>query len=122
MMEDDPDMNLHVALAWAINAKNSMQNHHGFSPIQLVLGKSPNLPSVLVNDPPALEDAEVSDTVIKHLNALQAAKRAFTKAESSERIRRALRHNVRVSEVMFQPGERVSTKEMTAIGGEAQGK
>ena len=99
-----------LPLLGAINAKNSMQNHHGFSPIQLVLGKSPNLPSVLVNDPPPLEDAEVSDTVIKHLNALQAAKRAFTKAESSERIRRALRHNVRVSEVMFQPGERVFYK------------
>ncbi|PIK34739.1 hypothetical protein BSL78_28435 [Apostichopus japonicus] len=110
MIEDDPDMELSVALAWAVNAKNCMQTHQGFSPIQLVLGKSPNLPSVLLDEPPALEEVEVSDNVLQHLNALHAARRAFTKAESSERIRRALRHNVRVSEMAFLPGDRVFYK------------
>ena len=43
MMEDDPQMSLEVALAWAVNAQNSMQNHNGYSPIQLVLGTNPNL-------------------------------------------------------------------------------
>ena len=46
MTEDDPSMKLEVALAWAVNAKNSMQNHNGFSPIQLVSGTNPNLPSL----------------------------------------------------------------------------
>ena len=110
MMEEDPHMEIDVALAWAVNAKNSMQNHSGFSPIQLVLGTNPNLPSVMMNKPPALEHAEVSDTVIKHLNALHAARRAFAKAESSERIRRALRHNIRVPEVTFITGDRVFYK------------
>lgn len=35
-MEEDPKMEINVALAWAVNAKNSMQNHLGYSPIQLV--------------------------------------------------------------------------------------
>ena len=109
-MDEDPKIALDVALAWAVNAKNGMQNHCGFSPIQLVLGKHPNLPSVMVNKLPAMEDAEVSESVMKHLNTLHAARRAFAKAESSERIRRALRHNVRVAETTFQNGEKVFYK------------
>ena len=110
MLEEDPRLDLNVALAWAVNAKNSMQNHLGYSPIQLVLGNHPNLPSVMVNQPPAFEEAEVSGTVIKHLNALHAARRAFTKAESSDRIRKALRHRVRATETTFTSGDRVFYK------------
>ena len=38
-----------VALAWAISAKNSVQNHGGFSPNQLVFAHNINLPSVLTD-------------------------------------------------------------------------
>ena len=110
MMEDDPQVSVQVALAWAVNAKNSMQNHNGYSPIQLVLGHNPNLPSVMVNQPPALEDAQTSETVSKHLNALHAARRAYAQAEASERIRRALRHNIRATENPLQSGEAVFYK------------
>ena len=110
MLEEDPKMEIDVALAWAVNAKNSMQNHLGFSPIQLVLGSNPNLPCVLTDDLPAHEDVSMSETVLKHLNALHSARRAFTKAESSDRIKRALRHNVRACEETFFPGDRVFYK------------
>ncbi|KAJ8036474.1 hypothetical protein HOLleu_20462 [Holothuria leucospilota] len=110
MLEEDPKMEVEVALAWAVNAKNCMQNHCGFSPIQLVLDNHPNLPSVLSSQLQAFENAEVSDTVIRHLNALHAARRAFTKAESSERICKALKHNVRATETTFEPGDNVFYK------------
>ena len=58
MIEDDPSMKLKVALAWAIDAKNSMQNHNGLSSIQLVLGTNPNLPSVSTNRLSAMENPE----------------------------------------------------------------
>ncbi len=32
-----------TALDWALMAKNSMHNVHGFSPYQLVFGQNPNL-------------------------------------------------------------------------------
>ena len=35
-----------LALAWAINAKNSLSNIHGFSPYQLSIGTKPKLPSL----------------------------------------------------------------------------
>lgn len=110
MLEDDPDMNIEVALAWAVNAKNSMTNHLGFSPIQIVVGSNPNLPSVLTNKLPAQEVEITNASVARHLNAMHAARKAFTQADASERVKRALRHNVRVNEENFVTGEKVFYK------------
>lgn len=55
----------------------------------------------MMNQLSALEQAEMNDTVIKHLNVLYAARRAFIKVEASERIKRALHHNVRVPKEQF---------------------
>ncbi|CAF2215336.1 unnamed protein product [Rotaria magnacalcarata] len=84
-----------TALAWAISAKNTLHNAHGYSPNQLVFGKNPNFPSVLTDFPPALENKFTSEIVANTLNTIHAARQAFMMSESSERIRRALRHNIR---------------------------
>ena len=86
---------LEAALAWAVQAKNTLANVHGFSPAQLALGYNPQLPNVLIDKPPALEDRNTQSIVAEHLNCMRLAREAFIKAESSERIKRALRHNVR---------------------------
>ena len=44
---EEVDCGIEVALCWALNAKNSLQNIFGFSPYQLVFGRNPNLPSVM---------------------------------------------------------------------------
>ena len=99
LREEDPNVNLNVALAWAVNAKNSMMNYNRYSPIQLVLGINPNLPSISSNKLPAMEDIEVSDILRKHLKACLC-----------ERIRRALRHPFRATEVEFNQGDKVFYK------------
>ena len=38
-----------VIVSWTISVKNALQSCYGFSPKQLVFGKSANLPSNLVN-------------------------------------------------------------------------
>ena len=48
ILEKDPKMKIEVAPANAISAKNSMQNHLGFTTIPLVTGTLPNIPSILV--------------------------------------------------------------------------
>ena len=48
LMKESPKCKLQVALAWAVNAKNSLQNVYGFSPSQLVFGYNPNLPSTII--------------------------------------------------------------------------
>ena len=73
MVEDDRDLSIEVALAWAVNAKNASSNYSGFSPYQLVLGQNANLPSVLTDDLPALEGKSDQDFVAVHLNPLHAA-------------------------------------------------
>ena len=72
--------------------------------IQLILGIDPNLPSISSNKLPGMEDIEVSDILRKHLNTLHAARHAYVKSESDERIRRALRHPVRATKVEFNQG------------------
>ena len=87
-----------IALAWCVNAKNSLQSVHGFSPFQLVLGRNPKLPTALANRPPALASSQpVSEILRQNLNALHAARRAFIESEHSERVKRALSHNIRTS-------------------------
>ena len=100
-----------TALAWAVNAKNCLHNVYGFSPAQLVFGRNPNLPSVLNDKLPALEGATASEQVAQNLRAKHEARKSFIEAESSEKIRRALRHNSREStSKVFEAGEKVYYK------------
>ena len=87
---EDVDCSVNVALCWAINAKNSLQNIYGYSPHQLVFGKNPTLPSVFENKLPALEGVSGSKLVATHVNALHKAREEFIKLEASEKLRRAL--------------------------------
>ncbi len=87
-----------------------MLNVHGYSPYQLVFGQNPNLPSVLVDKLPALEGTTVSAKVGEHISALHASRKAFTEAESSERIRRALRKQLRPTDDMYVTGDKVYYK------------
>ena len=97
-----------MALAWAVCAKNSLYNEHGYCPNQLVFGWNLNLPCVLKDEPPALERTTSSEIVRSNLNALHSARENYIKAESSERIRRALRHQTRTySDACFENGEQV---------------
>ncbi|CAC5407523.1 unnamed protein product [Mytilus coruscus] len=57
-----------TAISWVVNAKNSLVNVYGYSPYQIVFGRNPNLPSTLVNKPPALEGETMSKTTGKHLD------------------------------------------------------
>ena len=78
-----------TALVWSVCAKNSLINSKGFSQYQLVLGRNVNLPTVLSDELPAL------------------ARKAFIMAESSEKIRRALRKQTRQTGVVYTTGDEV---------------
>lgn len=69
-----------------------------------------NLPSVLTDRPPALEGTTISTIVGKHIEALHSSRTAFTKSECSERIRRALRKQIRSIGNQYQKGDHVYYK------------
>ena len=100
-----------IALCWAINAKNSLQNIFGFSPYQLVFGRNPNLPSVLNDKLPALEGVTGNLLISNHLNALHRAREEFIKLEASEKLRRAIKAKTRThNDIRYFPGDEVFFK------------
>ena len=90
----------------AVSAKHYLQNVYGYSPNQLVFGQSPSFPAVLNNDHPALESSAASEVVAEHLNALHAARKAYIASESCEKLRRAMKHRVRLAtSLVYQTGD-----------------
>ena len=71
---EDIHCDFDVSLAWCLNAKNSLQNVHGFSLYQLALGQNPVLPTVLSDKLPALTPTRSSNIICANLNALHAAR------------------------------------------------
>ena len=110
LVEENPHTNEKLLLAWANVAKNSLQMWNGFSSYQLVLGKNSNLPNIMTEKLPALQGVTSSEILKTHLDALFSARRAFMKCEADEKIRRALRHQIRTSEEIFGPGDSVFYK------------
>ena len=91
---EDTKCSFDIVVAWAVSAKNTLNTVHGFSPSQLVFGKNRSLPSVALNKLLVLEGVTACDVVAENLNAMHAARKAYIASESSEKLRRALRHQV----------------------------
>ena len=53
-IKEDVKCDWETALAWAISAKNALVNNKGYSPMQIVFGRNPNLPTSLTDTLPAL--------------------------------------------------------------------
>ena len=94
IMLDNPRMDPKIALAWAVTAKNSYLMHGGFSSLQFIFGKQPNLPNIMTDKLPALEATITSLSVAAHITAMYAGRQAFEEVMCKERIRKALRHKV----------------------------
>ena len=110
---DDTNCDVETALAWAVAARNALVNKSGFSPNQLVFGFNPAIPEVFHSDPPALEDVTASDMVRRNLSAQNAARQGFIRYESDEKIKRALRSNIRSTNVDdVERGDEVYYKRM----------
>ena len=109
----DMKCSLELAVMWSLNAHNSLSNVHGYSPFQLVLGRNPSIPTLQNDKPPALNSETASDILRKNLQALHNAREAFIQSENNERIRRALRHNIRTSgEIKYITGDVVYYKRL----------
>ena len=120
---EDSQCSLQVAVAWAVSAKNSLANVNGYSPNQLVFGRNPNYPCVLYDKIPALESSCSSKVLMDNLNALHSARESFIKAESSEKLRIALRKKTRnCSSKKFVIGDSVYYKKNDTLTWKGPGK
>jgi transposase InsO family protein len=92
---DETGCNVDIAIAWSVNAKNSLNNVYGFSPYQLVLGRNPSTPNIMnYENLPALNSTTISNVVADHLSAMEVARKKFIELENSDRMRRVLRERV----------------------------
>ena len=119
-VREDIHCSWEVALAWAVNAKNSFINVSGFSPHQLVFGRNVNLPNA-INDQLSAGYSE-KPLIIKHLNAMYSAREAFMKIESSNKLRTALRRQTRKTRDFFNLGQEVYYKRNNDIKWKGPGK
>ena len=103
-------MLLETALAWAINAKNSLQMWSGFLSYQLVYGQQQKLPSFVTDELPALHGTSNSKNVVQHINTMHESRKIFIEAESAERARRALRQKLRSSSINIEQDDRIFYK------------
>ena len=108
MLTDDPDLEFDKALSAATFAKNSLINVNGFSPIQLVTGKSPRLPSVMDNCLPAQESVSSVKIYSDRANAIFSARKVFMEAENAKRLNQALKVKVSSPTVIYKVGDKVN--------------
>lgn len=108
---EDLNCDIDIALAWGNSAKNSLKNVNGYSSNQLVFGSNPNFPNIMDNKLPALEGVSCSETVRNNLNAMYLAREEFVKNESSAKLAKALKSQVRThNDVAYKTGDLVYFK------------
>ena len=89
------------ALQQCFRAKNMMSVHEGYSPEQAVLGRASRLPASIIDDESLSTHLSghgsdlASDRFRRRLEMRAAARSAFSRADNSEAIRRALTHQSR---------------------------
>ena len=107
-VKDEQKCTWETALAWSVSAKNQLINNKGFSPAQLVYGQNGNFPSVSNSTLPGFEDVPESSAAGIHIAALHSARQAFIEAESSQKIKTALKKQLRLpSKSSYQIGDQV---------------
>ena len=121
---EDTESGVQIALAWAVAARNAFYNKSGVSPNQLVFGFNPYFPNIYDSNLPAssLEDAS-TEILRKNCAARNKAREVFIKYEANERIRKALRHNVRHTDIeILQLGDEVLYKRKDSNKWQGPGK
>ena len=110
MMQDDSSLTIDRAVTAATFAKNSLINVNGYSPLQLVTGKTPKLPNIFDNMLPAQECRASSKTVSDRINAILSARKVFMEVENSQRLNRALKTKILPTMINYQRGDIVFYK------------
>ena len=110
-----PGTKVETILSWACSAKcqvlkNSLSTIAGFSSNQLMFGTQTYLPNALNSNPPALENETRSQVVATHINLMNASRKMYLNAESSERVMKALKKPLRTYSVPIVLGSKVYYK------------
>ena len=87
----EPGICPQIALAWSINAHNTLRNMKGFTPTQIAFGRNPKIPSIYSDTPASMEEVEMSKQVSDHLHGMILSREMFIQAEADQTIKNALK-------------------------------
>ena len=96
LLEDEPKMDLQKAVDLACFVKNTEINKTGFSPLQLLCGKSPSFPGFSDCTPGSIE-LEGNNEYLKILKRMDNARVAARKIDCDQRIKVALKSKINSS-------------------------
>ena len=116
MLESDRHLSPDTALLWALNAKNSLENHLGYSPFQLHIGKNPRLLNAASDGPPSFDSESLSKNFVKHMNAMVSARENFIKLQSSDSLKKALKSKVHTRGHDIKEGDQIYYKKSDGKG------
>ena len=106
LLTADPSLKPQVALAWAIQACNTLQMVGGFSSFQLVFGRNPQYPSI--TDAEVGFDEEVTtknDSWAVQYRTMMAAREAFAAVQADNTIKKALEQRIYSNYSNLQRGD-----------------
>ena len=111
MLEDLPQLSEETQLQHAVSIRNCSMYVHGFTPPQLAIGQIPRLSSTLSDGLPAFEGETTSPVIAEHLNTIASARKAFASAQTSAKLKRALRKPIRsYCDAIYNHGDNVFYK------------
>eukprot|EP00435_Cladocopium_sp_Y103_P032775 s1444_g8.t1 len=99
---------LHTALNWTVPTLNQCTFVNGYTPMQLALGRQPNMPGLISDErtgPIQLQQTE-QDRLRRRLELKASAQNACARAEIDVKLRRALLRRFSGADEDLQPGER----------------
>ena len=104
MMDDDKDLNIEEALQHSVWSRNMEIGKFGYSPYQLVYGKSPFLPGLSEGNVLTDQTIPQENIVRKHFLNQEKVRIQMRKSEANKRLKKAL--NTRVQpyhDIIYQP-------------------
>ena len=108
MMEEDKDMKIEEALKHSVWARNMEIGKFGYSPYQLVYGKSPFLPGISEGNVLTDQTIPQEDVVRRHFINQEKARVEMRKSEANNRLKEAF--NTRIQpyhDAVYQPGDEI---------------
>ena len=122
LRRDFPGYNVNVLIQWAVMVKNSTTTATGWSPMQVVYGKNPVLPSLIDSNPAQLKEEVLSDSLMQNWNALNEARIKYNEALADTQLKRMLKAKVRRNQTIFKIGDNVYWKATNHTQDWRQGK
>ena len=110
LRRDFPGYKDSILLQWAVMVKNSTPTSTGWSPMQVVYGRNPVLPSLVDSNPAQLKEEVLSDALMQNWNAMNEARVKYNESLADTQLKTMLKAKVRRNQTVFKAGDNVYWK------------